>query len=115
MVAAVVQSREIPESVLQSILAKAAGNPFFLEELTRTVGEQGDDQQALALPDTVRTVLTARMDRLPPESKHLLQVAAVIGPGVCLSLLQAVTEYAEAALYDHLRALQGNEFLIERR
>src|SRR5262249_49188290 len=62
----------------QAILAKADGNPFFLEELAQTVVEQqGGHPLALAVPDTVQAVLSARIDRLPHEEKHLLQTAAV--------------------------------------
>ena len=80
------------------VLAKAEGNPFFLEELARAVVEQGVDVASLTVPDTVQAVLTARMDRLPTAAKRLLQAAAVIGKEVALPLLQAVTEASAEAL-----------------
>ena len=56
------------------ILAKAEGNPFFLEELTRVVVEQGELQAEVAVPDTIQGVLMARIDRLPdPPAKRLLE------------------------------------------
>ena len=67
------------------------GNPFFLEETVRTlvetgalVGERGAYQltrpvETLQVPATVQTILAARIDRLPPEEKQLLQAASAIG------------------------------------
>ena len=86
----------------QLLIARTEGNPFFLEESVRTlvetgvlVGERGTYRLAqplasLQVPATVQAVLAARIDRLPPEDKQLLQTAAVIGTEVPLSLLQAI-------------------------
>jgi hypothetical protein len=72
------------------ILAKADGNPFFLEELAQTVVEQGRHAPALGVPATVQAVLAARIGRLPPAEKRLLQIAAVIGSEVPVPLLHAI-------------------------
>jgi len=86
------------------LIARTEGNPFFLEESVRTlvesgvlVGEPGAYRLAQGLPTvqvpaTVQAVLAARIDRLPPEEKRLLQTAAVIGTEVPLPLLQAIAE-----------------------
>ena len=66
-------------------------------------------------PATVQEVLAARIDRLPPEEKRLLQTAAVIGTEVPLPLLQAIAELPEAALHGDLAHLQAAEFLYETR
>jgi predicted ATPase len=63
----------------------------------------------------VQAVLTARIDRLPPEEKQLLQAAAVIGTEVSLPLLQAIAELSEAVLHRGLAHLQAAEFLYETR
>jgi predicted ATPase len=73
---------QLPDHLTQVILAKAEGNPFFLEELTRAVVEQGSLQADVAVPDTVQGVLMARIDRLPDAVKRLLQTASVAGPDV---------------------------------
>ena len=65
------------------------------------------------MPATVQAVLAARIDRLPPEEKRLLQTAAVIGTEVPLPLLQAIAELPEAALHRGLAHLQAAEFLYE--
>jgi tetratricopeptide (TPR) repeat protein len=99
--------------LVPQLLAKAEGNPFFLEELARTVAEQGADASSSTVPDTIQAVLTARMDRLPVTAKHLLQATAVMGKEVALPLLQAVTEVPEEALDRDIRDLQAAEFLYE--
>ena len=73
------------------ILDKTEGNPFFMEEIIQALREQGiltpgvRARRAaplptdLRLPTTVQGVLAARMDRLPPDEKALLQTLAVLG------------------------------------
>ena len=109
------------------LIARTEGNPFFLEESVQTlvetqvlVGERGAYRLAqplasLQMPATVQAVLAARIDRLPPEEKRLLQTAAVIGNEVPLPLLQAIAELPEAALQRGLAHLQAAEFLYETR
>src|SRR5262249_26321808 len=67
----------------------------------------------LHVPATVRAVLAARIDRLLPEEKRLLQTAAVIGTEVPLPVLQAIAEMPEAELHRALAHLQAGEFLYE--
>jgi len=107
------------------LIERTTCNPFFLEESVRTlvetdvlVGETGAYRLVQALPTlhvpaTVLAVLAARIDRLSPEDKHLLQTAAVIGTEVPLALLQAIAEFPEAVLYLGLAHLQEAEFLYE--
>jgi tetratricopeptide (TPR) repeat protein len=65
------------------------------------------------VPATVQAVLAARIDRLSPEEKQLLQSAAVIGKDVPFSLLQAITVLSDEELRRSLTHLQGAEFLYE--
>src|SRR5262249_49066510 len=109
----------------QLLIARTAGNPFFLEESVRTleetgvlVGERSASRLAQALPTiqvpaTVQAVLAARMDRLPPEDKRLLQTAAVIGTEVPLALLQTIAEEHAEVMHRSLAHLQTSEFLYE--
>src|SRR5215831_5565462 len=109
------------------LIARTEGNPFFLEESIQTlvetqvlVGERGAYRLAqplasLQMPATVLAVLAARIDRLPPEEKRLLQTTAVIGNEVPLPLLQAIAELPEADLHGGLAHLQAAEFLYETR
>jgi predicted ATPase len=91
------------------------GNPFFLEESVRTVvdtrvlaGRRGEYHltrpvESVQVPATVQAVLAARIDRLPPEEKRLLQEAAVVGKDVPVGLLRAVSQLTE----DEVRAPPG--------
>jgi len=109
------------------LIARTGGNPFFLEESVRTLVETGmlvgtpggyrlaQPLASLQMPATVQAVLAARIDRLPPEEKHLLQTAAVIGTEVPLPLLQAIAEAPEEVLHLGLGQLQAAEFLYETR
>jgi predicted ATPase len=71
--------------------------------------------EGLQVPATVQVVLAARIDRLPPEDKRLLQAAAVIGTDVPFALLRAIAELPEATLHRSLAHLQAAEFLYETR
>jgi class 3 adenylate cyclase len=113
VVQAVLQTASLPETAVQEIVTQAAGNPFFLEELAWNVIEHEGQPAPLAVPETIEAVLAARIDRLPPEEKRLLQTAAVIGMEVAVPLLQAVTDLAAAELHTHLGHLQTAEFLYE--
>jgi class 3 adenylate cyclase/tetratricopeptide (TPR) repeat protein len=109
------------------LIARTEGNPFFLEESVRTLvetgvlaGERGayhlgQALQTIQVPATVQAVLAARIDRLPPEAKGLLQTAAVIGHEVPLPLLQAIADMPEEVLHRSLAHLQATEFLYETR
>src|SRR5947208_7301429 len=113
------------EPLKRLLLDRTEGNPFFLEESVRTLvetgvvaGERGSFRLAKGLdtiqvPATVQAVLAARVDRLPPSIKHLLQSAAVIGKTVALTLLETVAETTALELRRGLAQLQAAEFLYE--
>jgi class 3 adenylate cyclase len=107
------QAARLPVPVQEAIVAKAAGNPFFVEELTSAAVVHGDYVSTLPLPDTVEAVLAARLDRLPAGDKRLLQTAAVIGTEVPVPLLQRLVGLPEDVLQRSLVHLQGKEFLCE--
>jgi tetratricopeptide (TPR) repeat protein len=109
------------------LIARAQGNPFFLEESVRVLAETGalagepgayrlaKSVQVVQLPETVQAILAARIDRLPPEDKRLLQSASVIGKDVPLVLLQAIADVPEPELSRGLARLQSAEFIYETR
>ena len=112
----------------QLILEKTEGTPFFMEEVVQDVGGRGraesDERGALTAsthtppelhsPPTVQGVLAARIDRLAPEEKALLQQLAVIGREFPLSLVRQVIPQPEDELYRLLASLQRKEFLYEQ-
>ncbi|HYF07211.1 MAG TPA: AAA family ATPase [Acetobacteraceae bacterium] len=114
---------------LRSRLAeRAGGNPFFLEECVRRASETpgllegvpgeyrlAGDPDAIVLPATVQAVIAARMDRLSPDDKRLLQVASVLGSEPEAALLRTVSGLSEEALEASLARLQSSEFLVPLR
>jgi predicted ATPase/class 3 adenylate cyclase len=112
----------------QLILAKTEGTPFFMEEVVQELREQGVLVRAphvgayahtplptvLQLPPTVQGILAARIDRLAPDEKALLQQLAVIGREFPLGLIRQVITQPEADLYRLLASLQRKEFLYEQ-
>jgi class 3 adenylate cyclase/tetratricopeptide (TPR) repeat protein len=111
----------------EMLIERTQGNPFFLEESARTliesgalVGSRGDYRlvtplTAIALPVTVQSVLAARIDRLGPEDKRLLQSASVIGKDFSLALLSEIADADADTLQRGLDNLKGAEFVYETR
>ena len=94
---------DLPKFVRDLIVEKADGNPFFVEEIIRSLIETKQlvrenshwkavsDSAKVTLPNTLRGVLSARIDRLPEISKHVLQNAAVIGRLFDVRVLKPLT------------------------
>ncbi|GBE64214.1 cyclase [Mycobacterium sp. MFM001] len=84
------------------ITGRAAGNPFFAEEITRELAERGvlvgerggytcrTDAAEIGVPATLQATIAARIDRLDPAAKHTLAAAAVIGSRFSSDLLASV-------------------------
>jgi len=93
----------LPKAIRDLIAGKGEGNPFFIEEIIRSLIEtkqiirENDqwkaigDEAKLSLPNTLRGVLSARVDRLPETSKHVLQNASVIGRLFDVRILKRLT------------------------
>ena len=96
----VLGSENFPEELGRLIHEKTGGNPFFIEEVCRTLREEGTlsvvEGRAtftgslvnVQLPDSVQTVIRTRLDRLDRESREVLRHAAVIGPEFDRQLLE---------------------------
>ncbi|OQA23287.1 MAG: Adenylate cyclase 2 [Chloroflexi bacterium ADurb.Bin360] len=94
----------LPAELRSHILDRAEGNPFYVEEIVRSLMDTGvirydpglglwqltQEPAAVTIPDTLQGVLLARMDRLPAEARRVLQVAAVIGRLFPYSVLAAI-------------------------
>jgi class 3 adenylate cyclase/tetratricopeptide (TPR) repeat protein len=113
VIRSILPQERLSDQLAQTILAKAEGNPFFLEELTQAVLESGDFRANIAVPDTIQGVLMARIDRLPEMSKRLLQTASVLGREFSLRLLEAIWE-GPGRCEPLLLELKRLEFLYER-
>lgn len=111
---------EVEAPLLDSILAKTAGNPFFTEEVTRSLKESGAVERAdglwrargpvdLAVPATVQEVLRARLDRLSTGPRRTLQQAAVIGGTFWGPVIQRLAP--SPALAADLEVLEARSFI----
>ena len=113
IVRSVIGSDEAADALYEIIVAKAEGNPFFVEELARTVREQVGLVTPMAVPDTVEEVLGGRIDRLAAGDKRLLEVAAVVGKDVSFAVVHAVTGTPIDELQRAFERLKSAEFLYE--
>jgi class 3 adenylate cyclase/tetratricopeptide (TPR) repeat protein len=112
--------------IKQSLIEATEGNPLFLEESVRSLIESGVLDQASGhwrpvgslpadfVPRTIEALLAARIDRLRPELKELLQCASVIGNDIKEALLEAMTGIAQPDLRRAVWDLQIAEFLYEK-
>lgn len=116
----------LAERAGELITSRAQGNPFFSEELARSLQDRGvlvvrDGEaqladgvypEAVALPESVEAVITARVDRLTPDEQLTLKVASVLGRVFDLRLLRAVHPTISGEALDAVLAhLQERELL----
>src|SRR6266571_4036102 len=109
------------------LIERTEGNPFFLEECVRNLvetrvltGERGAYRltrppEGLPVPDSVQSVLAARIDRLSPQHKRVLQAASALGKEFPLALLKEVVGLSDDELGHSLRQFQAGELLYEVR
>jgi class 3 adenylate cyclase/tetratricopeptide (TPR) repeat protein len=109
--------------VAQRILERAGGNPFFLEEIVRSLAAGGflDGERAafrlirpadrVRLPATLEASLGERIDRLGPHEKRVLHTAAVIGQEVSMEVLRSVFAPRDAAVTPVMTSLERGGFL----
>jgi predicted ATPase len=107
------------------LIQRTAGNPLFLEESVRTLletemltGQPGayrlkKNVPTPEIPASVQAIIAARIDRLVPEAKQLLQCAAVIGQRIPCAVLEAVSEIPGETLRLALDSLKEAEFIYE--
>lgn len=113
------------DDLCRQIIVRSGGNPFFAEELIYAlqgqgvlVGESGAfrrsiTQAAAVLPQTIRAVISARIDSLPAQPKRLLQMAAVIGQTFRMRILVAVVPATQSDLTLSLNRLCDDGLLIK--
>jgi class 3 adenylate cyclase/tetratricopeptide (TPR) repeat protein len=125
MLNALLGSDESLEPLKRLVLEHTEGNPLFIEELIEALFEErvlvrnGEVKltrplSQLRIPPTVQGILAARIDRLPPEAKDLLQTLAVIGMEFPLSLVRQVLDLPADRLEHLVGNLQTGEFIYEQ-
>ncbi len=118
------------DQIGEIIAGRAAGNPFFAQEITRElaargvlVGQRGrytcrTDVGEVSVPATLQATIAARIDRLDPKAKHTLAAAAVIGSRFGLALLKTLgiepilEDLVAAELVDQVRFTRGPEYVF---
>jgi class 3 adenylate cyclase/tetratricopeptide (TPR) repeat protein len=111
--------------VKEFLIERTRGNPFFLEELVRTMIETGvldgargayrlaKPLQSVQVPASVQAVLSTRIDRLLPDDKRQLQSASVIGKHVPHPVLEAISDVSGEELDLALGRLQAAQFMYQ--
>jgi ABC-type transport system substrate-binding protein len=124
LLSSLVGAGTLPEEMEGRILEHADGNPFFLEELVRSLADAGslvrdgegwrfDHEAEVEIPPTVEKVILARIDRLASEPHSVLMAASVLGREFGLPLLEAVSGGEDVR--QSLSALMRLDLLREAR
>ncbi len=125
MAEAVLSTESLPQDLNALVAAKAEGNPFFVEEVVKSLQEVGairksGDRYVLAkrleeifIPDTIQDVIMARIDRLEEAPKKTLQLASVIGREFTSRLLDRIGDI-RGRTEDFLRELKALELIYEK-
>lgn len=118
---------ELPGNLRQQIIQRAAGLPFYLEEILRMLIDHaiihhegghwrlttGADFTSLGVPDTLQGLILTRFDRLSPLQRRVLQTATVIGQQFSVRVLQSVMHTADQASTEAaLVSLADREFIL---
>jgi class 3 adenylate cyclase/tetratricopeptide (TPR) repeat protein len=117
IVRAVAGTRDIPDGIVERIIARADGVPFYVEELTKSLveaGEASDGPNAGEfIPSTLQALLIARLDRLG-AAKDTAQVGSVLGREFSYGLLKAVAGASDAEINLNLGRLVESELVYQR-
>lgn len=117
----------LPEETRALVIKNAVGNPYYIEELLQSLviqkalvhDENSGEWKAtrvvssLELPESLHSLLLAHIDRLSPEERRVLQLAAIIGQDFWYNVLQALAD-PQTPLKTHLAALQRAQMIRER-
>lgn len=117
LLTALVGPGTLPPQLERRLLITAEGNPFFLEELVRSLVDAGvlvrdgeawrfDHDAPIAVPPTVEKVILARIDRLPPLSHRVLTAASALGRRFALALLEGVLDEPPSEALHQLQRLE---------
>ncbi len=97
-----------PAALAERLFGRSQGNPLYTEELL-AAAEDGDGWQ---LPETLRDVLLARVERLAPASQTVVRTAAVLDRPITHGLLEAVAGLSPAELMDGAREAVAHQVLV---
>ena len=126
LVSSLLTVSDLPTALQRMILEKTDGNPFFVEEVVRTLIESGavvrdetgthweasTNVESIAIPENVQALITTRFDRLEEDVRSTLQMASVIGRSFYYNILELVSD-TTSALDRQLSVLQRVELIRE--
>ncbi len=113
----------LPTKVKDQLLSKAEGNPFYLEEILRSLIDHGylvyesgvwkatTQLSISAVPDTVQEIIVSRLDRLESDLKDLLQKASIIGRSFYVHVLEQLTKISSLMMSLYLATLEEFEYI----
>ena len=125
LVASLLEVDDLPQKVRTLIMEKAEGNPFYVEEVIRSLLDSGliirkdghwhatSEIENITVPDTLSAVITTRLDQLEEDSRQVAQTASVIGRQFPTNVLESV-HHSKALLDSKLTDLQRRELIREK-
>jgi tetratricopeptide (TPR) repeat protein len=126
MVSHLLGTEEVDRQLEELILEKTEGVPFYIEEFIKSLKDLdaierknriyylAKDIQAVSIPSTIQDVIMARVDKLPEETKNLLQTGSVIEREFSYELIKTVSGLSEQDLLPQLSVLKDSELVFER-
>jgi class 3 adenylate cyclase/tetratricopeptide (TPR) repeat protein len=122
MICGLLDATRVARPLLDVLVAKSEGNPLYVEEILRQLQETGGvvvehgearlSRPDVTVPETVRDIIAARVDRLDEALKQTLQGAAVVGRQFGAPLLARLFEGDEPRVLKHLANLQSRDFVF---
>ena len=126
MVSNLLGTEDIDGNLVELILDKTEGIPFFIEEFIRSLKDLkiiervdnkyylAKDIQDMVIPNTIQDVIMARIDSLPEAAKVVLQTGSVVGREFSHDLIKRVTGFPEQEIMSYISVLKDSELLYER-
>ena len=119
LIAHVAQGQQLPQHLVEHIVAQTDGVPLFVEELTKTiieagVPENGEGGAPSAIPATLQDSLMARLDQLSSIARDVVQIGAVLGRAFSYALIRAVWPSDEQRLARGLAQLMEAELIFQK-
>ena len=126
LVAALLEMDEAPQDLATLIVRQSAGNPYYVEEVLRTLSEDGVLEQrdgvwtltreptGIEVPDTLHAVIMGRLDHLPEDARQLMRTASVVGRTFEAALLEELG-WTLTDVLTHTERLIALQFLVETR
>ena len=125
MTSNILETDDIDDVLLNLIIEKTEGNPFYIEEFIRSLRDLkmiekkdkyylSQDIKDISIPTTIQDVIIARVDSLSEGSKEVLQTCSIVGREISCMLLIRLMDMPEELLRSHLAVLMESELIYER-